>query len=271
VFIECVLGVALTSSAMAIGGGETLQAGECQIEEKSQSRPEITPFGSIERDYEAARKKLDEDEPMGAKERAESEHRALIQITKEYAANDPQKKRALAADLLQRPDKGLVRRVTCDLISLFAESGDNRSLAAFLAKRCPDHVAIDLSIEALLVIVYDEQLADGVLVLCEAFDLADDQNVRANIATALRRGFKFAKIDAKDDKAFVCEVRRWYLQNRGKYVPNLDYFRQFENEFSYDREGLLISSEENERRLNLPKPLPPPLLRKPGSALKRCG
>lgn len=116
------------------------------------------------------------------------------------------------------------RRLEAKLIAILADDGKRELLVEMLSHRCPEWLGSGNSIEFTLVAVGDKRLADGILVLCDAFDRAGSDANRKAILKILRRAFVGVAIAAPNDRGFVEACRIWYRANKDRIYLN-DLYR----------------------------------------------
>jgi hypothetical protein len=116
------------------------------------------------------------------------------------------------------------RRLEGSLIAILADDGKRELLIEMLSHRCPEWLDSGNSLEFTLVAVGDKRLADGILVLCDAFDSARSDANRKTILKILRRAFVGVAIVAPNDRGFVEGCRIWYRANKDRIYLN-DLYR----------------------------------------------
>lgn len=107
-------------------------------------------------------------------------------------------------------------------ILVLVQHGSRDSLVDLLSKTCPDRVGPALSIEGYL-IVFQDRLADGTLIVCDAYSQSSDDTTRKTLVTALRRGFGEISNAVEQDSEFVDTVRQWYIKHKHDVEPNRKY------------------------------------------------
>lgn len=102
---------------------------------------------------------------------------------------------------------------------------DIDGLTRLLAVNCPENrMGQGEAIESSLALNPAEVTRGrGTLVLCDAWEMSKSKANQKRLITALRRGFEPVGITAKDDAAYVTQVRKWLAENNETFEPNPDY------------------------------------------------
>jgi hypothetical protein len=142
--------------------------------------------------------------------------------------------------LVTTDDREGTHGLYCALVSYLARKNEGRRMTEALSVRCPKAMYRG-AIEDYVVIVFSDELKDGTLVLCAAYEQAKNEDSKAALAAALRRGFRFIGPLA-DDKTLSTDVRAWYQANADQYEPNLRYLshRILSGAYDYERSGLFV-------------------------------
>lgn len=116
------------------------------------------------------------------------------------------------------------------MIETFAEVGDRDALVDVLSKRFVSSVGSSERIEYYLAtrgsLAQDfrgSRLRDPIMVLGEAYSRCETPEVRAEIAAAVRRGFRGLGIRGKDDAEYVANAMKWYEAEKDHLVVNHRY------------------------------------------------
>lgn len=228
------------------------QRGECDdpaASEDAEARSKATQIlKAMEDEFDERSKPFDELPREQGKERYELQARLLAELVRNRCKDDPEARDELIAAVLLLEDKEFVHAVSCELVSFLARDEYREEMVAFLAQRCPERIYIHVSVEALLISIADEELEDGTLVLCDAFEQSKDEEARKSIAAALRRGFKPLGVKGETDEDFVKQCRSWYIKYRERLEPDLDYHGQYiDPSFSNETTGVFRLRDDAKR------------------------
>jgi hypothetical protein len=218
--------------------------------ESAVTAQESTPLlKAIESDWR--RQQADIELERNGKDRYAQATELLRRTIQDRIGDDKMLTRRLIDEILVEEDEGFPAAVLQEMIVTHCRQNDRDALVSLFAQHCPKRMYLDGSIEEYLVIVFHEQLPDGLLVLCDAFDRSKSDRVRRQLAEALRRGLTAVGVDADDDEEFVAASREWYERNRSAYDFNWEYLQKGIHPDFDERIGDCLSPNESRRRTGL--------------------
>jgi len=124
-----------------------------------------------------------------------------------------------------------VDTTTQAFVVVLSRRRDRQTLVELLSRCCPSKI-VNEPIEFCLAAAgdpslprppWDDGLPDGILILCDAFEQAKSQTVRATIAQAMTRAFGSQIRTGPNNSEIVSESRGWYLKNRSRVEINVAY------------------------------------------------
>jgi hypothetical protein len=150
-----------------------------------------------------------------------AKNRILISILRErFKSNDA--KREVARIVAEANASEFVDDTFNALIYILTFDGDRAGLVDLLSQQCLPRIAYS-DVEYWLVVQTPPKIADGFLILCDAFEASHSAIAKKEIAAALRRSLDGLNVQSNDDDKMVQLSRRWYLAHRHEYTPDLQY------------------------------------------------
>lgn len=221
----------------------------------------VTILSELEREYEDNLNRRRDIAALNEKLQFEAKVNELTRLIKAHIVSDVDYQAALTDAVLGERDDGFAHAVLQNLIHVLAERNSRSELIRLISRRCPKRLGLALGLEDCLVVIHKDNLEDGLLVLCEAYDKSEDPEVRRTIANVVRRGFGNLRIGSDVDSELMSDVKKWYLENRDAYVPNQRYPGHLSrDEFPEDAEGLFVEKGKAER-MSVDKPTSRPIER----------
>jgi hypothetical protein len=100
------------------------------------------------------------------------------------------------------------------MVVSFIDLGERDNLATLLSTRFPEYVGPETTTAYYLLHSPKKAIKDPVLILGEAYLRCKKPEVRHDIATVIRVGFKGFNIFGKDDMEFVTNSMQWYEKEK---------------------------------------------------------
>lgn len=148
--------------------------------------------------------------------------RAMHQLIRERFEHDAAARRRLVGAVATAKDGSFGYGVLQDTVYLLKDCQERELLVWLLSRNCPNRM-FRSNIECALIIIREDKIPDGVLVLCDAYEKSQDRSAKEEIYNALERAFRSFRLPSNGADEYVQEVRKWYLKNRDAYEPNNEY------------------------------------------------
>lgn len=142
---------------------------------------------------------------------------------------------------LTHTDSDFSEIVMIALVDMLTMDGDRAGLVDLLSKRCPRRIFAGNDIEY-WVVIQTPKIPDGFLILCDAFTASRTPQAKTDLAQAVRRSLMALGITATDDKKMVEMGRKWYLEHKTGYSPNLDYDADI-----FDRRAIFVRNTDRKK------------------------
>ena len=147
--------------------------------------------------------------------------RVLMSILNERFA-DSASRRNFGRVVAQTKGSEFVLSALNAMLEIAAYEGDRAALVELLSQQC-SRMVFYTDIEFFIAFQTKPQIADGFLILCDAFDASQSPAAKKEIAAALRRALAGLNVKSEDDRKMVQLSRRWYLDHKNDYAVDPYY------------------------------------------------